>query len=116
MGIFVTITTAVFFVHFTFSLIGTKRCSSMGRNAPTETLLCSLTSFRGRTSFPLFLMLSLSFKSNYDFITVLILIANCEIGLFLAKILSYAPHAGFPHFLCRYYAARGTDQPTLGGG
>jgi len=56
----------------------------------------SLTSFRGRTRFPLFLMLPLDFKSNYDGITVLKQSANRAI--ILAKILCYAPHAGFPNF------------------
>jgi len=40
----------------------------MGRNSGTRG---SLTSFRRRTRFPLFLMLPLSFKCNYDGMKVL---------------------------------------------
>jgi len=58
----------------------------------------SLTSLRGRTRFPLLiLMLRLSFNTNYDAITVLKQSENR--AKFVAKILSYAPRAGFPHFL-----------------
>ena len=56
----------------------------------------SPTYFRGRTLFPLFVMLPLSFNSNYDDITVLKQSANRAI--ILAKILSYSPRARFPHF------------------
>jgi len=42
----------------------------------------------------IFLILPLSPKTNYDGITVLKQSANCAIAL--AKIVSYAPCAGFP--------------------
>jgi len=56
----------------------------------------SLTSFRGRTRFSLFLMLPLSFNTNFDVVTVLKQSAYREI--IIGKIVSYAPRAGSPSF------------------
>jgi len=72
----------------------------------------SLTSFRGRTRFPLVLKLLLSFNINYDGITVLMLPLSFNIkydfikvlkqsanrAIILAKLLSYAPRAEFRSF------------------
>src|SRR6218665_65138 len=70
-----------------------KWCCCMGGNVRE----CrSPTSLRGRTRFPLLFNASLSFNKNYDGTTVLNQSANRAI--ILAKILYYAPRAGFSHF------------------
>ena len=53
--------------------------------------------FPRKNAIPTILMLPLSFNTNHNGITVLKQSANHAI--ILAKILSYAPRAGFPHFL-----------------
>src|SRR6218665_3798420 len=83
-----------FFARWTCTLVSMQWCCCMGGNVGE----CrSHTSFRGRTHFPLFLMLTLSFNTNNDGKTVLKQSANLEI--ILAKIFSYAPSAGLSHFL-----------------
>src|SRR6218665_2743300 len=46
-----------------------------------------------------FLMLPLSFLTNYDGTCIPVLKQNANCAIILAKLLSYAPGAGFPHFL-----------------
>src|SRR6218665_1580609 len=92
MGLFVTTITVDSLL--TCSLISVQWCGCKGRNAG----VCrSLISFRGRTRFPLFLMLSLSFKSNYDGITVLKQSANR--ALILEKDLVLRSSCRVPNFL-----------------
>ena len=65
MRIFVAIITVglAFCAHWTCSLISIQCCCCMGGNVGK----CrSLTSIRGRTRFPLLLMLLLSLNTNYD--------------------------------------------------
>src|SRR6218665_1714075 len=81
-----------FFADWTCSLISVQWCCCLVGNVEE---CCSLTSFRGRTRFPLFLMLPLLIPTT-DSKTVLKERANCAI--ILAKILSYAPRAGLPQF------------------
>jgi len=90
MGIFLTIVTVASFAHWKCSLIGMWQWCSCLCTVQKRWSRRSLTSFRGRTRFQLFLMLPLSFKNNYDGITsVLKQSANCAI--ILAKILCFCP-------------------------
>src|SRR6218665_46088 len=94
MRIFVTIIIVPFFAHWTCSLISRQWCCCLGGNIGE----CrSLISFRGRMCFPVLLMLPLSLNTNYDGITVRK--QSAYRAIILAKILSYASRAEFPHFL-----------------
>jgi len=91
----VTIMTIVFFARWTCSLISMHAVLLFhGR----ERLGMPFTHcFPRKNAFPLFLMLPLSFKTNYDVLTVLR--QSAHRAIILAKILSYALRSGFPHFL-----------------
>jgi len=103
MGVFVTIITVAFFAHWTCSLISMQWCCcKVGDVGECR----SQASFRGRTLVPhYFVMLPLSFNTNYDIITVTVLKQSAIRAIILAKILSYAPRAGLSHFLEAFHAS-----------